>query len=70
MIGWLFCLCFFLFSTIVSLQDSPQILIEIGVGDFLEGLDVVDGDEMAVEIHEFDADFLEGALGEEMTLDT
>jgi len=48
----------------------PQILVEVGLRDLLEGFDVVDGDEVGVEVHELDADLLEGALGEEMSFDS
>ena len=31
----------------------PEILIKIRIGDLLKGFYVIDGDEMAVQIHEF-----------------
>ena len=46
----------------------PEILIQVGVGDLLQGLDVVDRDEMAVEIHKLDAHLFEGSLGQQVTL--
>ena len=48
----------------------PQVLIQISVRYLLQGLYVVHGDQVAVEIHEFDPDFFEGTLREEVTLDT
>mmetsp|Transcript_8674 Transcript_8674/g.16832 ORF Transcript_8674/g.16832 Transcript_8674/m.16832 type:complete len:225 (-) Transcript_8674:2158-2832(-) len=48
----------------------PEILVKVGVGDLLQRFDVVDRDQMAVEIHEFDVALLEGTLGQQVTLDT
>lgn len=47
----------------------PEILIEIGVRDLLQRLDVVNGDQMRVEIHKLDAGLFERPLGQQMTLD-
>ena len=47
----------------------PQVLVEVGVGDLLQRLDVIHGDEVTVQVHELDARFLEGALREQVTLD-
>lgn len=47
----------------------PHVLVEVGVGDLLERLDVVDRDQVAVEVHELDAQLLEGPLREEVALD-
>jgi hypothetical protein len=46
----------------------PEVLVEVGVGDFLQRVDVVAGDEVAVEVHELDADLFEDALGEQVAL--
>ena len=48
---------------------KPQILVEVGVSDFFERLDVRDGDEVRVQVHELDADLLEGALRQDVALD-
>mmetsp|Transcript_3491 Transcript_3491/g.11579 ORF Transcript_3491/g.11579 Transcript_3491/m.11579 type:complete len:907 (-) Transcript_3491:778-3498(-) len=47
----------------------PQVLVEVGVGDLLERLDLVDGDEMRVEVHELHRHLLEGALRQQVALD-
>mmetsp|Transcript_4532 Transcript_4532/g.13244 ORF Transcript_4532/g.13244 Transcript_4532/m.13244 type:complete len:1314 (+) Transcript_4532:2393-6334(+) len=47
----------------------PEVLVEVGVSDLLQGLDLVDGHEVGVEVHELDAHLLEGALREEVALD-
>ena len=47
----------------------PEVLVEVGVGDLLERLDVVDGHEVRVEVHELDGHLLEGALREQVALD-
>mmetsp|Transcript_18309 Transcript_18309/g.41881 ORF Transcript_18309/g.41881 Transcript_18309/m.41881 type:complete len:429 (+) Transcript_18309:3998-5284(+) len=54
-------------STFVRLV--PQILVQIGVGDFFQGFDPIDGTEMGVHVHEFDGDLLEGAHGQQMPFD-
>ena len=48
----------------------PQVLVQVSVGDLFEGLNVVDGHEMRVQIHELDADLFEGALRQQVTLDS
>jgi hypothetical protein len=47
----------------------PKILVQVGVRDFLQGLHIVNRDEVTVKVHELDAHLLEGPLGEEVTLD-
>mmetsp|Transcript_62206 Transcript_62206/g.196852 ORF Transcript_62206/g.196852 Transcript_62206/m.196852 type:complete len:623 (-) Transcript_62206:2053-3921(-) len=47
----------------------PEVLVQIGVGDLLQRLDLKHRDEVAVEVHELDGDFLESALREQMALD-
>ena len=47
----------------------PKILIQIGVSYLLQRLNIVHGDQMAVQIHELDAHLLEGSLGQQVTLD-
>lgn len=44
-------------------------LIEVGVGDLLDRLNVVARDQLVVRVKEFDAGLLEGALGEEQPFD-
>ena len=46
-----------------------EVLVEVGVGDLLQRLDVVIGDQVAVQVHELDADFLERSLSQQVTLD-
>ena len=48
----------------------PQVLIQVGIRDLLQGLDVVHRHQVAVQVHELDARLLEGTLGEQVTLDT
>ena len=55
-------------SSLVGLV--PQVLIQVGVSDLLQWLDVVHGHQMTVQVHELDTRLLECTLGEEMTLDT
>lgn len=40
----------------------PEVLVEVGVSDLLYRLDVVDRDQVRVEVHEFNAHLLEGAV--------
>eukprot|EP00123_Amoebidium_parasiticum_P018099 comp24100_c1_seq1/m.43516 comp24100_c1_seq1/g.43516 ORF comp24100_c1_seq1/g.43516 comp24100_c1_seq1/m.43516 type:complete len:578 (+) comp24100_c1_seq1:3557-5290(+) len=47
----------------------PEVLVEVCIRDLFERLNLVDGDEVAVEIHELDLDLLEGPLGQQVTLD-
>ncbi len=47
----------------------PKVLIQVGVSDLLKGLHVVDGNEVAVQVHKLDAHLLEGSLGQQVTLD-
>ena len=47
----------------------PKVLVQIGIRDLLQRLDVVDGDQVAVQVHELDARLLEGALRQQVTLD-
>jgi hypothetical protein len=43
---------------------EPEVLVEVAVGDLLEGLDLVDRDEVAVHVHELDGDLCNwGGLG-------
>ena len=46
----------------------PQILIEISISNFLERLDLVDRYQVRVEVHELDADLLEGPLRQQVPL--
>lgn len=48
----------------------PKVLIEIGVGDLFQRLDIVHRNQVTVEIHELDSSLLEGALGQQMSLDS
>ena len=48
----------------------PKILIEVGVGNLLERLNVVDRGQMRKHVHKLDTDFLEGSLGQQMALDS
>ena len=47
----------------------PQVLVQVSIRDLFEGLDVVDGNEVRIQIHELDADFFEGTLRQQVTLD-
>ena len=44
----------------------PQILVEISIGNFFQRLDLVDGNQVRVEVHELDADLLEGPLRQQV----
>ena len=46
----------------------PQILIQVRVRDFFQRLDLVDGNQVRVEVHELDADLLEGPLRQQVPL--
>ena len=47
----------------------PQVLVQVSIRNLFEGLDVVDGNEVRIQIHELDADFFEGTLRQQVTLD-
>ncbi len=47
----------------------PKVLIQVGVCDLLQWLHVVDGNEVAVQVHKLDAHLLEGSLCQQVTLD-
>ena len=47
----------------------PEILVEVGVGDLFERLNVVHRNQVRVHVHELDRHLLEGALRQEMALD-
>ena len=47
----------------------PKILVEVGISNLLQWLDVVDGDEVTVQVHKLNAALLERSLGQQMTLD-
>mmetsp|Transcript_15391 Transcript_15391/g.46047 ORF Transcript_15391/g.46047 Transcript_15391/m.46047 type:complete len:239 (-) Transcript_15391:180-896(-) len=47
----------------------PQVLIQVGVGDLLQGINVIHGRQMTVHVHELDVHLLEGTLREQVTLD-
>ncbi len=47
----------------------PKVLIQVGVSDLLQGFHVIDGNEVAVQVHKLDAHLLEGSLGQQVTLD-
>ena len=51
------------------IERKPKVLVEVCVGDLLERLDVVDGDQVAVLVHKLDGHLLEGALGQQLALD-
>ena len=44
----------------------PEILIEIGIGNFLERLDLVHRYQVTIQVHELDADLLEGPLRQQV----
>ena len=44
----------------------PEILIEISISYFFERLDLVDRYQVRVEVHELDADLLEGPLRQQV----
>jgi len=46
----------------------PQVLVQVRIRDLFEGLDVVYGNEVRIQIHELDADLFEGALRQQVTL--
>ena len=46
----------------------PEVLIEIRVRDFFQRLDLVDRYQVRVEVHELDADLLEGPLRQQVPL--
>ena len=46
----------------------PQVLVQVSIRDLFEGLDVVDGNEVRIQIHELDADLFEGTLRQQVTL--
>ena len=46
----------------------PEILIEISISYFFERLDLVDRYQVRVEVHELDADLLEGPLRQQVPL--
>jgi len=41
-------------------EGLPEVLVKVGVGDLLEGRNVVDGDEVRVEVHVLNGDLREG----------
>lgn len=55
-------------ASLVSLV--PKILVQVSVGDLLQWLDVINGNQVAVQVHELDPHFFEGALRQQVTLDT
>jgi hypothetical protein len=40
----------------------PQVLIQISIGDLLERLDIVNGNQMRVEVHKLNTHLLEGTM--------
>lgn len=48
----------------------PQELVEVSIRDLLDGLNVVDRDELVVSVEELDTSLLEGTLSKKQTLDT
>jgi hypothetical protein len=46
----------------------PQVLIEIGICDLLDRLNVIHGNKMGIKVHELNADLFEGAMAEEVPL--
>ena len=46
----------------------PQVLIQVRIRDLLQRLYFVDGDKVRVQIHELNAQFLEGTLSKQMAL--
>ena len=46
----------------------PQVLVEIGICDLLDRLNVIHRDEVRVEVHELNADLFEGTMAEEVPL--
>ena len=42
----------------------PEVLVEVGVRDLLQGFNIITGDHVTVKIHELDAGLLECPLGE------
>mmetsp|Transcript_30637 Transcript_30637/g.99608 ORF Transcript_30637/g.99608 Transcript_30637/m.99608 type:complete len:435 (-) Transcript_30637:2259-3563(-) len=46
-----------------------EVVVEVGVGDFLERLNLVHGGDVRVKVHKLDAHLLEGSLREEVPLD-
>ena len=48
----------------------PEILVQISVGDLLQRFDIINWNQLAVVVHKLDADLFEGALRQQVTLDT
>mmetsp|Transcript_7034 Transcript_7034/g.20668 ORF Transcript_7034/g.20668 Transcript_7034/m.20668 type:complete len:555 (-) Transcript_7034:1166-2830(-) len=46
----------------------PEVLVQVGVRDLLQRLDLVDGDQVRVQVHELDAHLLEGPLRQQVAL--
>ena len=44
----------------------PEVLVQVRVRDFFQRLDLVDGNQVRVEVHELDADLLEGPLRQQV----
>ena len=47
----------------------PQVLVQVSVRDLLQRLDVVHRQQVRVEVHELDANLLEGSLCQQVALD-
>ena len=47
----------------------PKVLVQVAVSDLLQGLNVVDGNEVAVQVHELNGHLLEAAVGQQVALD-
>jgi hypothetical protein len=48
----------------------PEVLIKVGISDFFEGVHIIDGHQVRVEVHELEPDLLEHTLREQVAFDT